>query len=348
MKLLIVTDAWYPQVNGVVRTLGQIRDGLVKRGWEVAVLGPTGATIPCPSYKEIRLTLMPGFAAEVALERENPDCIHIATEGPLGRAARRLCLQRGWRFTTSFHTRFPEYLKAMFMVPRRVTYAYLRSFHEPSSSVLVPTRSIMNELESRGFRNLGLWGRGVDATLFHPSKRVAGHFGPKPVYIYVGRVAVEKNIEAFLQANVGDATKVVVGEGPAREGLQNRFPSAVFTGSLQGEDLARAYASADVFVFPSRTDTFGLVVLEALASGVPVAAYDVPGPRDILAGSKVGVLNEDLGLAARSALQIQRPDCREFALQYSWSRSIDQFENNLRPLGGARDFGSNLLTLRAT
>lgn len=342
MKLLIVTDAWYPQVNGVVRTLTEIRDGLRRRGWQVEVLGPSGATLACPGYKEIRLTLRPTTAVSEIVRAQEPDYIHIATEGPLGMAMRRYCLARGWRFTTSFHTRFPEYLKAMFGVPRRWTYTYLRRFHAPSAHVLIPTSSILSELEERGFSNAHLWGRGVDADLFHPNKRVSTSLAG-PVFLYVGRLAVEKNIEAFLRADTG-GTKVVVGDGPAREALQRKYPQILFKGTLHGEDLAQVYASADVFVFPSRTDTFGLVLLEALASGLPVAAYDVPGPRDVIGSAPVGVLGEDLGAAARAALQLDREACRDFALQHSWERSIQQFEARLETKREAHLFTNQMLT----
>ncbi len=333
MKLLIVTDAWYPQVNGVVRTLTQVRDGLQQRGWQVNVLGPTGTTMACPTYGEIRLTLWPTAVIEASLKENSPDYIHIATEGPLGRAMRRICLKNGWRFTTSFHTRFPEYLKARLSIPRRWTYRYLRLFHSPSSRVLVPTPSITEELNLRGFDNVTIWGRGVDTDLFHPSKRQALPF-EGPIYLYVGRLATEKNIEAFLSADLGVGTKVVVGDGPERSALQSRFPQAKFLGPLFGEDLAKIYASCDVFVFPSRTDTFGLVILEALASGLPVAAYPVPGPQDILGGgSKVGILGEDLAQSAQAALNIDKKLCRDFVMKYSWSRSLDQFESSLELSG---------------
>jgi len=327
-RLLIVTDAWYPQINGVVRTLSQVRDGLIARGWDVTVLGPSGTTMACPTYGEIRLTLWPTEAILEELARATPDCIHIATEGPLGWAMRRMCKENGWQFTTSFHTRFPEYLKARLGLPRRWTYQYLRSFHAASSRVLAPTKSIVEELRQRGFNKVSEWGRGVDTVHFTPAKRKTLPY-PGPIFLYVGRLAVEKNVEAFLSADMGQGTKIVVGDGPARKSLESRFPGAVFLGSLMGDELAAIYASSDVFVFPSKTDTFGLVILEALASGLPVVAYPVPGPIDVLGNSPVGILSDNLGEAAQRALTIDRQSCRDFAERHSWSNSLDQFESSL-------------------
>lgn len=336
MKLLIVTDAWHPQVNGVVRTLTQMRDGLRARGWQVAVAGPTGPTLPCPTYPEIKLTLRPREAIERALAEHDPDCIHIATEGPLGHAMRHLCLSNGWRFTTSFHTRFPEYLKARFLVPEFLTYMVLRFFHSRAHATLVPTPSVRSELLRRGFRNVRVWGRGVDTSMFHPARRRPLPY-PGPVFLYVGRLAVEKNVEAFLNMPLTCGTKLVVGDGPALASLRERYPDAVFLGPRFGEELASLYASADVFVFPSRTDTFGLVILEALASGTPVAAFPVPGPKDILTDPRVGNLDEDLLSATRAALTADRKTCRDFALENSWDRSIGQFESALRIKSGERE-----------
>lgn len=341
MKLLIVSDAWQPQVNGVVRTLTRTKEGLEARGWQVHVLGPSGRTMACPTYQEIRLTLKPFALIEQTLDVYKPDCIHIATEGPLGQAMRRVCRRKGWRFTTSFHTRFPEYLKARFAIPRRWTYQYLRAFHASSARVLVPTSSMQIELLQRRFTNVRVWGRGVDTDLFHPGRRRLLPY-PGPIFLYVGRLAIEKNIEAFLSADLGGVgTKLVVGDGPERELLAARYPDAVFLGALFGENLAEIYASSDVFVFPSRTDTFGLVILEALASGLPVAAYPVPGPVDILEGSRVGVLSEDLARSALQALHVDREACREFAMQHSWERSLNQFESALHLLRPSRDFPSS-------
>jgi glycosyltransferase involved in cell wall biosynthesis len=311
----------------VVQTLTKMRDGLVARGWQVHVLGPTGVTVSCPTYPEIRLTLEPTKVIYEAMQDGIPDAVHIATEGPLGRAMRGLCLRKGWSYTTSFHTRFPEYLKARFGIPRRWTYSYLRIFHAHARRVLAPTPSIVEALKARGFANVELWGRGVDTELFHPSKRRPLPLA-KPIQLYVGRLAVEKNLPAFLSLPT-EGTKVVVGDGPDRARLQKEFPNAVFMGVLKGENLAEVYASADVFVFPSRTDTFGLVLLEALASGVPVAAYPSEGPKDLLHGSKAGVLDEDLGTAVEAALKLHRPDCRAFALNHGWSKAVNQFASQL-------------------
>lgn len=329
MKLLLVTDAWAPQVNGVVRTLSEIRHGLEQRGWEVEVLGPSGFTIPCPTYPEIRLTVSPKTAVIDALEQNFPDAIHIATEGPLGHAMRTICLLNDWPFTTSFHTRFPEYLKARMGLPRRWTYAYLRRFHRPAQRILVPTPSLKDDLVARGFGQVEVWGRGVDLNLFRPERKQALPFHG-PIQLYVGRLAIEKNIEAFLDLHT-PGTKVVVGDGPAKVRLQARYPEAVFMGAVFGEKLATIYASADVLVFPSRTDTFGLVMLEALASGLPVAAFPVTGPKDLITDPRVGILDEDLQRAVERALLLNREDCRRFAESHSWENSIEVFARGLVP-----------------
>ena len=329
MKLLIVTDAWLPQVNGVVKTLTQMQTALTQRGWDVKVLGPSGATLSCPTYPEIRLTLQPKQVIKKAIAASRPDFVHIATEGPLGLAMRAHCLRKKWNFTTSFHTRFPEYLKARFGVPRRLTYAYLRRFHNHATRVLVPSPSIQRELTARGIERVKVWGRGVDCDLFHPSKREKLPF-KGPIFLHVGRLAVEKNIGAFLSASL-PGTKLVVGDGPARQSLQAAHPDAVFVGPKFGADLARIYASSDVFVFPSLTDTFGLVNLEALASGLPVAAFPAPGPVDILSESNAGCMHQSLAIAALEALKLNREDCRAHALKYSWSRSAELFESTLVP-----------------
>jgi glycosyltransferase involved in cell wall biosynthesis len=262
-----------------------------------------------------------------------PSAIHIATEGPLGLAARRHCLRRGYEFTTAFHTRFPEYLQARWRVPLSLTYRWIRWFHGPSTGVMVATTTVEQALQARGFDNLRRWSRGVDTTLFRPSPKDFLPF-PRPIALYVGRVAVEKNIGAFLDLDL-PGTKVVVGDGPQRTMLQARYPDVRFVGAKTGEELARHYAAADVFVFPSRTDTFGLVLLEALASGVPVAAYPVEGPLDVIDGSGAGCLDQDLGMAVRSALTIPPEICRAHALTYSWEASAQQFIGNLYRLDPA-------------
>ncbi|MFC5068246.1 glycosyltransferase family 4 protein [Flaviflagellibacter deserti] len=317
MRILIVTDAWHPQVNGVVRTLERVADEVRAMGHDVLFLTPDMfRTIPMPTYPEIRLAMTPPGAVAVRIKKFAPDHLHIATEGPLGQAARRACLNRRWSFTTSYHTRFPEYLRARLPVPESWSYAFLRRFHNAGRGTLVATRSLARELEGRGFNKVRLWTRGVDSEMFRPrEKRVLDL--PGPIFLSVGRVAVEKNLEAFLSLDL-PGTKVVVGEGPALDMLKTRYPAAVFLGKKTGEELAEIFSSADVFVFPSLTDTFGIVILEALASGVPVAAYPVTGPIDVLHGTKAGALDHDLRVAALAALELKREDARALALEHSW------------------------------
>lgn len=286
---------------------------------------------PCPSYPEIRLALWPWGRLGRMIEAHQPCAIHIATEGPLGWAARRYCLARGLPFTTAYHTRFPEYVGARFRVPLSWTYAVMRRFHAPASAVMVATQGIEDDLRRRGFAKIRRWSRGVDTQLFRPRDANAFPHLPRPLFLYVGRVAVEKNIEAFLRLDL-PGSKVVVGDGPQRAELERRHPEVTFTGARFGEELAAAFASADAFVFPSRTDTFGLVLLEALACGVPVAAYPVPGPLDVIGDTPVGVLDEDLRAAALKALSIDRAACRAHAEKFSWEASARQFLGNLQPL----------------
>lgn len=328
MRLVIVTDAWRPQINGVVRTLDRLTNELRGLGHLIEVITPDSfMTVPCPGYREIRLAIAPRRKVARLIAGFAPDAIHIATEGPLGFAARRYCLKRGLPFTTSLHTRFPEYIQARIGLPPRLGYALLRWFHRPSTAVMVATDLLRDELARRGFANLRAWTRGVDTDLFHP--RAKNFFDlPRPIFLYVGRVAVEKNVQAFLDLDL-PGSKVVVGDGPLLDHFRRRYPRVHFTGARTGEDLARHYAAGDVFVFPSRTDTFGLVQLEALASGVPVAAYPVPGPLDVVNGWGVGYLDEDLGRAARAALEIPAERCREYALRFSWRRCTQQFLDNL-------------------
>ncbi len=336
MRIALVTDAWFPQINGVVRTLGRVRQELLALGHEMAVVSPDlFRTLPCPTYPEIRLAVTPGRALARRLDAFAPEAIHLATEGPLGWAARAYCRARGLPFTTSYHTRFPEYLSARLPVPESWGYAVMRRFHGASSGIMVATPGLKRELEDRGFARVRPWSRGVDTELFRPRDDPALDL-PKPVYLYVGRVAVEKNIEAFLKLDLPVGTKLVVGDGPQRAALQARHPEAVFAGARQGEDLARHYASADVFVFPSRTDTFGLVMLEAAASGLPVAAFPVPGPLDVVDGHGIGVLDEDLGYAIARALAIPPERCRAHALKFSWRACAEQFLDNLAPFGPQR------------
>ncbi len=335
LHVAVVTDAWHPQVNGVVRTLATTGDELVALGHRVTFITPADfRTVPCPTYPEIRLAVLPQRKIARLLDAAAPCAIHIATEGPLGHAARRYCLGRGLPFTTAYHTKFPEYVRARARVPLEWTYAVMRRFHRPSSGVMVATASLRRELEAHGFTNIRDWTRGVDIALFHPRPSILDL--PRPILMYVGRVAVEKNIGAFLALD-HPGSKVVVGDGPQRAELERRHPDVVFVGSRQGEALAAHYASADVFVFPSRTDTFGLVLIEALASGVPVAAYPVLGPLDVIGGSGAGALDEDLGVAVRRALAIDRAAARAHALNFTWRRCAETFLRNLQPFEAERE-----------
>jgi len=335
-RVLILTDAWAPQVNGVVRTLETLGRDLAAMGHDVQYATPEGRfTLPLPTYGEIRLAVFPRRSLERMIESFRPDAVHIATEGTIGLSARAICLRRKIPFTTSFHTRFPEYVNARFpFVPKALVYRFLRWFHGPASAMMVATPSLKLELESHGFHNVRIWSRGVDINLFRPIEEVRSPY-EKPIWLYVGRVAVEKNIEAFLSLNL-PGTKIVIGEGPARARLERAWPSVRFLGPKTGEDLVRHYAGSDVFVFPSRTDTFGLVILEALACGVPVAAYPVQGPRDVVGDAPVAALEHDLEAACRRALAIPRQACRTFALTRSWRACTDQFLSNL-PAAPRRD-----------
>ena len=330
MRILLATDAWAPQVNGVVMTLRNTIRGVEAAGHAVEVIGPDRFhSIPCPTYPEIRLALRPFPLFSRLAEKFAPDAVHIATEGPVGSAARTFCLREKLAFTTAYHTRFPEYVHARIRLPLRLTYDWLRRFHAPAKAVMVATRALHADLEQRGFGNLVTWTRGVDTELFRPGPPLANDWR-RPVFMYVGRVAVEKNIEAFLALDL-PGTRVVVGDGPQRAALQRRFPDAVFTGAKHGEELAAHFRSADVFVFPSRTDTFGLVLLEAMASGTPAAAYPVTGPIDVIAPGRSGVLLQDLRAAALAALELRRDGVRQHALAFSWERATQQFLGNLHP-----------------
>ena len=328
MRIALATDAWSPQTNGVVRTLSVTVAELERAGHVVEVVHPGGfRTVPCPTYQEIRLALFPYRELARRLDRFAPDAVHVATEGPLGMAARRWCLRRGRPFTTSYHTQFPEYVRARAPIPTALTYAHLKRFHGAAARTLVATPSMLRHLEARGFRNLALWSRGVDTALFRP--RTKGHRElPRPLWLYFGRVAVEKGIEDFLDLDV-PGSKLVVGGGPAEATLRARYPAAVFTGLRHGEALATLVAAADVFVFPSRTDTFGLVLLEAMACGVPVAAYPVTGPIDVVVNGVTGVLDTDLRAAALGALRLDPEACRAHALGYTWQAATRQFFQQL-------------------
>lgn len=332
MRILLASDAWPPQVNGVVRTMLAVMRELEAAGHTIIALTPDRfRTVPCPFYSEIRLAVNPGGKVGRIIEDAKPDAIHIVTEGPIGIATRRWCLRAGWNFTTAYHTRFPEYLAVRFVAPKWFTYSLLRRFHAPSRGVMVATESVRSELAAHGFTNLVPWGRGVDPALFGPNLRDELPEFKRPIFLSVGRVAQEKNLSAFLSLDL-PGSKVVVGEGPALASLRRHFPDAHFLGRRENGLLARLYASADVFVFPSRTDTFGLVMLEALASGLPVAAYPVPGPLDVINGSGAGVLDEDLGRAAVAALTLSRDRCREHALTFTWAACAQQFLDRLCPI----------------
>jgi glycosyltransferase involved in cell wall biosynthesis len=327
MRILVATDAWHPQVNGVVRTLTMMAEAAGKFGVDVSFLTPQSfRTFAMPSYRDLRVAVP--YQAKIArlIAEARPDSIHIATEGPIGLSVRRYCRKQGLPFTTSFHTRFPEYISARLPVPESWIWAALRRFHRASQAVMAATPALASELRSRGFRNVVLWPRGVDAAHFHP--RAADLGLPRPVFLCVGRVAVEKNLEAFLDLDL-PGTKLIVGDGPARAALARKYPQAVFPGARQGEELAQAYAAADVFVFPSKTDTFGLVLLEALASGLPVAAFPVTGPRDVIGAAPGGALNDDLQVACLSALTISRQACLEFAARHTWEASARAFVDNI-------------------
>lgn len=332
LRIVVVSDAAPPQVNGVVRTLQQLIRSLTAEGHAVTFITPDQfPTIAMPGYGEIRLALFPGRKLARLIGEANPHAVHIATEGPLGLAARRYCLKRRFPFSTSFHTRFAEYLNARTGIPLSWGYVFLRRFHRAASVVMVATGSLQAELKARGFGEPQIWSRGVDTEQFRPCPELRGthYLGlARPVWLNVGRVAVEKNIEHFLNLDL-PGTRMVVGEGPSLEGLKSRYPDVHFTGALFGEDLARAYAAADCFVFPSKTDTFGLVLLEALASGVPVAAHPVQGPLDVIGSSPAGALDDDLGRACLRALDIPAETARAHALTFSWESCARQFLSNL-------------------
>lgn len=332
MRIAIVTDAWAPQVNGVVRTLQAVRTELEASGHVVLVISPDlFRSLPCPTYPEIRLALASSRSVGRRIAQFAPDAIHLSTEGPLCAAARRWCIQHGLAFTTAYHTQFPDYLAKRTRLPAGLFWRYIRGFHRPAHAVLASTASVRGQLERRGIGPVRPWGRGVDLANFTPDAQPPAAFATlrRPIMLYVGRVAVEKNIAAFLSCG-HEGTKVVVGDGPAQKSLQVRFPDALFLGALSGRALAGAYAGADVFVFPSLTDTFGLVMIEALACGTPVAAYPVSGPQDIVTQG-VGALNLDLSSAIDSALERNRSDCCDYARQFSWAASASEFLDALVP-----------------
>jgi glycosyltransferase involved in cell wall biosynthesis len=330
MRIAIVTDAWEPQVNGVVRTLKATKRELERLGHEVMVVSPDlYPNLPCPTYPEIRLAVATSASVGDRLKTFMPDAVHLSTEGPLCLAARRWLLRHGWAFTTAYHTQFPDYFAARTGIDAGWVWPYFRWFHSVSSAVLVSTPSVREGLRTHGIEHSVAWSRGVDLDAFSPDAAAHPAFAdlPRPIQLYVGRVAIEKNIEAFL-ASSHPGTKVIVGDGPARAMLAAKYPNAVFLGALSGRALAGSYAGADVFVFPSRTDTFGLVMIEALASGTPVAAFPVSGPIDIVTPA-TGALDEDLDAAIAAALTRNRADCAFYGRTYTWAASATQFVSAL-------------------
>lgn len=327
-KILIVTDAWRPQINGVVRTLERLSEEIRRFGIEVDLLTPAEfPTLPCPTYPEIRLALTGITRVRRRIEAARPDYVHIATEGPLGLMTAKVVNGHGPGFTTSYHTRFPEYLSARLPVPQSWSYAWLKRFHNRGLACMVATESLRRDLSDRGFNNLAIWSRGVDQSLFRPrTERILDL--PRPIFMNVGRVSVEKNIEAFLDLDL-PGSKVIVGDGPVLGSLKKRYPDVHFLGTHTGEDLARLYAAADVFVFPSLTDTFGNVLIEALACGVPVAAYPVMGPVDVIGDTGSGVLSNDLQEACLAALDIPREAALARAADFTWERATQQFVDTI-------------------
>ncbi|MTI11462.1 glycosyltransferase family 4 protein [Curvivirga aplysinae] len=333
MRILIITDAWYPQINGVVRTLSSMQEELIKMGNDVRMVTPEAyKTVPCPTYPEIRLSLVTPKAIEKVVKKFMPCAIHIATEGPLGLAARSYCRKKKLPFTTAFHTRFPEYVEARFRIPENWIYPVMRWFHKHSTNVMAPTPTVVENLRAHKFHNACLWGRGVDVDLFKPGPKAALPKDKiqkdKPILLSVGRIAVEKNIAAFLDLDI-DANKVVVGDGPMMNELVRKYPDVIFVGAKHGEELVSYYNCADAFIFPSLTDTFGLVMLEALACGTPVAAYPVMGPKDVITDPTAGCLDHDLKTAVLKALGLKREDCRKFAEKQSWKASAETFRSYL-------------------
>lgn len=334
MRVLVATDAWRPQINGVVRSLEHLASEAPSFGAEISFLTPNDfRTVPLPGYRDIRLALTFPDTVRRAISAVQPDAVHIATEGPLGWITRHVCRREGYPFTTSYHTRFPEYLAARLPVPPTWSYAALRRFHNSGAGTMVGSPMLERDLKARGFCHLMRWSLGVDANLFRPRSERPLVF-PRPVFLFVGRLAVEKNIVSFLKLDL-PGSKVVVGDGPLRAGLRVKFPGVHFLGVRIGEALADVYASGDVLVFPSLTDTFGMVMIEALACGVPIAAFPVMGPLDVIGESGCGCLDTDLRRAALRALAIPRETCRAHALTFTWQESVRQFLDNIRQAGSA-------------
>jgi glycosyltransferase involved in cell wall biosynthesis len=339
MRILIATDAWYPQVNGVVRTLTSLANSASALGAKISFLTPDGfPSIGVPTYPGLRIALPNRREIARRIELESPDALHIATEGPIGWAVRAYCRRRKLAFTTSYTTRFPEYIAVRARIPLALSYAVLRHFHAAAAATMVATASLRQELSARGFTNIANWTRGVDTDLFNPDAPAKLDL-PRPVFMSVGRVAVEKNLDAFLSLDL-PGSKVIIGDGPHRALLQRRYPEAWFLGEKSGKALTSSLAAADVFVFPSRTDTFGVVQLEALACGTPVAAFPVTGPLDVIADHPIGALDDDLRSACIRALGLSRQACRDFALEHSWEKSARQFVGNVTALQPSRSLQS--------
>ena len=328
MRIAIISDTWHPQINGIVTTLDNTCRVLRNRGHTVKLIDPSSfRTIPCPGYPHFKLAFLCGPWLRPIIEAFHPDAIHIATEGPVGFAARRYCLHQGYRFTTSLHSRYPEYLKLRAGFPLFISYSYMRWFHSKSERIMVATPSMRAELATIGYQRLVHWSRGVDTKLFRPENKSFIQ-DKRPISMYVGRIAIEKNIEAFLRLEI-PGTKYVIGDGPQRELLEQQYPNVCFTGYQQGQELVNYLAAADVFVFPSKTDTFGLVLLEALACGVPVAAYPMTGPKDVITDPRIGTLDNHLQTAVLKSLTLDPNDCRQYALKRTWNDTVSQFINYL-------------------
>lgn len=333
MKIALISDAWHPQINGVVTTLTNTIKELERLGHEVKLFTPDlFKNYPCPGYPDVRLAFLCGPRLRPLIKAFNPDALHLVSEGPVGYAARRFCQEFGYRYTTSYLSQYPDYLNLRIGFPTQISEVYLRWFHSDSTRVMVSTPTLGEELRKKGYQHLVRWSRGVDTDLFRP--RDKGFIKDlRPIFMYTGRVAIEKNIEDFLKLEL-PGTKYVVGDGPHKDILEKKYPASRFVGYQQGEKLARYMAAADVFVFPSLTDTFGVVLLEALACGVPVAAFPVQGPIDVITNINVGILSDDLHHAAMTALSLKPTDCQRYAMQYTWEKCTQQFVDNLVPMAG--------------
>lgn len=331
MRIVLISDAWHPQINGVVTTVTNTVATLKTLGHEVELITPDRfKTYPWPGYPDVGMAFLCGPSLRPIIKAFKPDAIHLVTEGSIGYAARRYCREFGYRYTSSYLSQFPEYFKMRTGFPMLLSETYLHWFHSESARVMVATPSLEQEMRQKGYQHLARWSRGVDTELFRPRTKDFIQ-DQRPIFMYTGRVAVEKNIEAFLKLEL-PGTKYVVGDGSQRDVLEKKYTDVRFTGYQQGENLARFMAAADVFVFPSRTDTFGVVLLEALASGVPVAAYPVQAPSDVITDAAVGVLNDDLQQAALTALSLTPQSCRNYALEYTWEKCTQQFVDNLVPM----------------